>query len=161
MFKEYQSDVFKVLSNDPDLLKLLYHLPQNNNDNPLEKEDILSMENEKKWGIIRDRIKFTPVIRGLDNDPKCRVILYNANRKPQSDNRYNSIQQISFDVFAHADYNDVDMRMSMICDRIHELMFDKRITGLGKVEFESGELLGEVVKDYIGYHLTYKIGSGN
>jgi len=160
-FKQYQTNVFKVLSNDSDLLKILFHLPKHNNDNPLDKEDILSMPSSQKWSIIKDLIKFTPSVRGLDKEPKCRVIFYNENRNPQADNYKVSEQHIRFDIFAHADYNDMDMRLSMICDRINDLMFDKRIAGMGKVEQVGGDIIGSAPEDYIGYYLVYKIGSGN
>ncbi len=60
-FKQYQTNVFKVLSNDSDLLKILFHLPKHNNDNPLDKEDILSMPSSQKLEYYQRPYQIHPI----------------------------------------------------------------------------------------------------
>lgn len=118
------------------------------------------MSEDEKWKIINDRIKTTSKTDDLDNNRKCRLVFYSGSRS-HSNNYKVSEQEIVFDILVHFDYENVDFRMSWICDRINELLFDERVTGIKKITFEGGRPIPSVANEYVGYKLSYIIGSVN
>jgi hypothetical protein len=158
--REHLQKLYKVLTQDETLLRLLYLKPQNAADNPLDpaKPNILSRSD--KWVIIDDVIKTAEVVSDLDTSEKCRVLMYAGRRNPTRNYLF-SDQDFVFDVLVHAKaFDSVDQRLSWICDRVNELLFDKRVTGIGKVEFKSGTPIGSP-NGYSGYRLVYSFGSEN
>lgn len=155
-----QQDLYKLLSTDEKLLRLLYYLPKNAQDDPFSpnKPNILSLPDSQKWSIIEDVLKFTPTYNGLDSTPKCRLLFYPGRRG----NTYNylvALQEINIDVFVHYLANDKDLRLSRICDRVNELLSDEKVTGIGNVKFVRG-INVPAPDDYLGYNLVFSIGSG-
>jgi hypothetical protein len=153
------SDVYKALTSDEILLRLLYYLPSSPIDDPLstDKPNILDMEN--RWDIIRDVIKPIEKTDDLENTPKCRLFVYPGNRN-STGNYLLANQEIVFDILVHIDFQDMDLRLSRICDRINELVCNKKITGIGKVLFDSGGRIGAPA-NYIAYRLIYVFGSAS
>ena len=159
--KENRVDIYKVLTTDETLLRLLYYKPENENDDPLDstKDDILDMDEEDKWTIIEDRIKKTPKVDDLDKEPKCRLLFY-MGRRSKTNNYLYAGQIVVFDVLVHFDFEEVGMRESAICDRVNDLMSNSRVTGIGKVNFEGGDQIS-APEAYTGYRLMYSIGSAS
>ncbi len=160
--RESLQTIYRVLTTDETLLRLLYYKPSDSFDNPLdsEKANILDMDDSQKWAIIQDVIKTTPSVANLDTEPKCRICMYHGTR----DNNRNYLianQKIIFDVLVHFDFDNVDQRLSWICDRLNELMFDKRITGIGRVGFVRGTIIPSSYENYIAYRLIYEFGDFN
>lgn len=160
--RDYQNKIFSTLSTDETTLRLLIYKPTNMFDDPLDtsKPNIMDMDEEERYKYIEDLIYSTPSIDGLDVKPKCRIVVYPGRRKPDSGNYKVSTQEMIFDVFAHKDYNNMDMRCSWICDRISELLFESRIVGMGEIKNYSGKPINAPM-DYTGYQLVFDIGSGN
>jgi hypothetical protein len=163
--RENMQDIFKVFTGDETLLRLLFYKPQNASDDPLStaKPNVLDKPILEKWKIIQDRIKTVPKVDDLDTEPKCRLLFYPGNRH-KTGNYLVSDQDIVIDILVHFDYEDVDQRLEWICDVINELMFDKRITGMGKVTYGGGYpglYLKDTPQGYVGYRLVYSFGSGN
>lgn len=161
--KDMQSTLFSTLSTDETLLRLLIYKPQSQSDSPLDpsKANIMDMAEEQRYDYINDRIYFTPSIDGLDVDtPKCRIVFYPGRRKSDNGNYMVSSQEIIFDVFAHKEYNNMDMRCSWICDRISELLFGSHLVGMGEIKVYNGKPINAPM-DYTGYQLVFDIGSGN
>ncbi|NBI28600.1 hypothetical protein [Chengkuizengella marina] len=158
--RENMKDLYRLFTTDETLLRLLYYKPTHGNDDPIDesKPNILDMDVSERWGIIEDRIKTTPTSENLDKEAKCRLLFY-PGRRSNTDNYYLANQEIYFDVLSHFNYDGRDMRLSWICDHINNLIFDKKITGIGNVLFESGQPI-EAPESYIGYRLRYSIGSG-
>ncbi len=155
-------DIYKVLTTDETLLRLLYYPAINPLDSPLSpsKQNILEMPDEEKWAIILDRIMTTPKVDDLvDDKPKCRLLFYAGDRNVTK-NYLVADQEFVFDVICHLNFDEVDQRLTWICDTINDLLFNKRITGVGKVEFKSGRPIG-APNGYIGYRLRYLFGSEN
>lgn len=154
-----------LLCNDETLLRLLYYKSKHFSDDILSetssRPNILKMDRLKQIEIINHRIKYTPVTKDLVDNPICRIIFYPSPRKPQRGNYMVADQQIDFDIFVHRDYNDMDMRLSKICDRINDLFSNQRVTGLGKSEFVNGRPFTMANEGYIGYAMTYKFGDVN
>lgn len=160
--KKYLQDIYKVFSQDETLLRLLYYQPSNALDSPLDesKENILDKTEEDKWVIIKDKIKFTPTYDGLDKNHICRLFFYAGRRYSDHRNYLIADQDIKIDVFTHSSYNDVDLRLSWLCDHVNSLMFDSRITGMGKIMVKQGTDI-PAPENYVGYQLIYEIGSFN
>lgn len=159
--RKYIQDIYRVLTNDETLLRLLYYLPVDGLDSPLDtnKENIL--DKLDKWDIILDRIVTSPKVDDLlDTEPKCRLLFY-AGRRQSTNNYLLSSQEMVFDVLVHFDFDSVDQRQSWICDRINELICNKEnITGIGKILFQGANGIG-APKGYVGYRMSYSLGSGN
>jgi hypothetical protein len=158
--RENLMDIYRSLTQDETLLRLLFYKPSNASDNPLSptKENILDKSASDKWDIILDRIKTTSKTDDLDNVEKCRILFY-AGRRGNTSNYLVANQQIIFDVLCHFSFEDVDLRSSWINDRLNEILFNSRITGIGKITFEGGSPIN-APNNYVGYRLTYSIGSG-
>ncbi len=158
--RENSIDLYKVFTTDETLLRLLYYQPTNFSDDPLSisKTNILDMSN--KWDIIRDRIRTTEKVDDLDATQKCRLLFYAGKRKSYGDNYLISAQEVVCDILCHFSYDEVDLRLSWICDTVSSLIYDKRITGTRKIRYVTGGNIS-APKGYVGYRLVYEIGSGN
>lgn len=153
--------IFSKFSSDEELLRLLYYKPTNYNDSPLDplKPNVLDLPEEEKWEIIDDLIKKTDKTDDLDEEPKCRILLYSGSRG-NTDNYLLASQDIVFDILVHINiYDVIDDRLDWICDKINELVSGKAITGIGKSLFKNGGNI-PAPKDYVGYRLVYNFGSG-
>lgn len=152
-----------ILIGDDELWKLLYYKPKHGDDDPLQRGSVLeSVDVGERHLIINKRLKHTPVTDdlGVDGDEGiCRIIFYPAPRRPQSGNYAIARQRVNFDIFVHHSFNDVDMRLSKICDRVNKIIFNERISGIGGVTFVDGNPFVMSDEGYIGYTLTYEFGS--
>ena len=154
-------DVYTAFRENEKLLRLLYYKPEDANDNPLDtsKENILDKNTSEKWSIIEDRIVRTAKINDLDDDEKCRLLMYLGNRGNTSNYFYAS-QELIIDVMVHFDFDEVDLRLSWICDTISDIIFNKKVTGVGKVMFGGGRQIN-APEGYVGYRLIYVLGGVN
>lgn len=160
--RENLKAIYKVLVNDETLLRLLYYPPEDIETgeliNPLDPTLPNILDRKDKWDIIKDRIKNTPTFYGLDDESEiCRIYLHPADRH----NTYNyalADQVIKIDAFVHHNINDIDMRLSWICDHVNDLIYDRRITGVGKIKFGGGRPI-PAPEAFVGYELTYELGS--
>jgi hypothetical protein len=161
-FKKYTLDIFNHLITDEELLRLLHYKPTNRLDNPLDpsKSDILTKPEDTKWQIIDDCIMTAPKTSDLEQESKCRLFIYPGVRQPTNGNFLSASQQFNFDIFTHADFQNVDLRNEWICQRISDLVFGEKLTGAGKIVFKGGQPIN-APKDYQGYRLVYEFGSGN
>lgn len=154
--RQHVQDIYKVLTGDETLLRLLYYEPYN----PLDtsNDNILDMPELEKWKIIRDRIKTTRNTDELDVEPKCRLCFFPGRRKGAR-NYLVSDQEFVFDILTHFDFDDYDQRLSWISDRINYLIFDKNIINFGKFVFEDGFAVNPPVAHYSAYELIYTVKS--
>lgn len=160
--KQHIRDIYLRFLEDEQLLRLLYYPPKNGTKTPDPLSpalpDITKMDIDKLWEIRDDRILMTPKTDDLKT-PKCRLLFYAGRRQSTNGNFYFSNQEIICDVFCHYMF-EKDQRSMAICDRINEILFNERITGIGKVLFKQGGQIGGV-NDYVGYKLVFEICSEN
>lgn len=159
MFLEFD-EINKILRSDSDLWKLMYHRSKNYSDDPLIKDDILLFPPAQKNEIINLRLKPSLVTQDLVNDEICRLIFHPSIRKPQSQSYAVATQFVDFDIFVHHSYNDADLRLTKLCDKINDIFNHKDFRGLGKFKFEDGQPF-TFEGTYVGYTLTYSFGSVN
>ncbi|MGD7047084.1 hypothetical protein FZC83_02375 [Rossellomorea marisflavi] len=158
--KQTIDDVFDLLVEDEQLLRLVYHLPKlyGVRPDPLDPSlpNMLDMAVDKRWDIIDKRILQSSKADDLVDNPICRLYVHLGNRLPNSSGSFKvATQDIHIDVLAHEVY-EIDSRIARISDRLNELLIHNRITGLGKVEYVRG-LPHPAPKNYSGYRHTYKV----
>lgn len=154
--KQQMQKVFKLLSKDEELLRLLYYKPEHRDDDPLSvsKMNILEMPEEEKFEIIDDRIATTPKVEDLDSEKKCRVLIYLTRRRAETGNFWVSEQRFVVDVIVHHEFHEADLRLYWICDKINDLMFNQHVAGSGKLTFDDGDDIG-VPNGYVGYRMIF------
>jgi hypothetical protein len=160
--KQNIEDIYKVLTNDETLLRLLINQPTSPTDDPLDptKPNILDMSATDRQALLDDRIYFTKSVDDLTTKEICRIIFYPGNRRTDPSNFQTSSQEFVFDVLAHMSYNNVDVRCQWICDRIEELLFDNKVTGTKSVRKVTGRDL-MLAPNYASYELVFEFGSVN
>ena len=155
--KKCIQDIYKVLSTDENLLRLLYYSnPVNALDSPLDptKSNILNMED--KWDIIFDLIQTSPKVSDLDSVNKCRLLIYPGRRSSTGSYLIGS-QEFVFDILVNMEADLIDQRLSWVCDTVNELLFNERIAGFGKMMFKSGGNIN-CPSEYVAYRLIYEFG---
>lgn len=160
-------DILKVLRNDETLLRLLYYQPEdavNNIPDPLSDSlpDILKMDSKTRNEIRNNHIVKSSKADDLEDNPICRIYIYAGKRIPERD-RNNSYlmaeQQMEINIIVHNDFENEDIRMERILDRLNYLLCLNRITGIGKMDYEDGRPILNAPKNYVGYQVIYKFGS--
>lgn len=159
MYKNIQ-DILNVLWYDEELLRLLHYEPEDirtNTPDPLSPTlpNILEMTEIQQWEIRDKVIMLTPKDDNIIGDRKCVIFAYLGNRRGNKGNFLTADQSVVFDVFCHADFENGDMRSSRIGDRLNELFALERITGIGKMNFDSGRVISRVPSQYVGYQFVY------
>ncbi|RYI30609.1 hypothetical protein EVU96_09340 [Bacillus infantis] len=159
--KDFSIEVEAILV-DEELMRLLHYSPKNGMDDPLDssKPNILDKPSEEKWDIIRHHIVPAIKLDDLEEEKKCKVFYYAGRGNPTNSNYLFSNQEYIFEVLVPYDFQIIDKRLEMICDRINDLVFNKPIGGLGNVLFR-GRTPISVTKDYLGFRLVYEYVSEN
>lgn len=154
-------EVFDYFSTDETLLRLLYYYSNSFSDSPLDdiREDILKRDD--KWDIINDRIKFTQNTDGFDESKKCRICYYSGDRSGHRSNMFSKFQDIIFDVLVHRSFQETDLRMEGILERIDEILKNNKFSSFGSVRELNGKPIGQVAEDYFGYRVIYRFGEFN
>ncbi|WP_299831222.1 hypothetical protein [uncultured Metabacillus sp.] len=155
---ENVNDIVKKFYHDDHLLRLLYYPPTNYSTilDPLDPslENVIDIDEE--WSIRDERILLVPKTNDLEDNPLCRVYLY-AGRRTPTGNYQVAKQEIIVDIVCHSDF-EKDLRSMRISDRINELLFNERITGVGKIDYVGGGQIS-VPSNYVGYSHRYVFGS--
>lgn len=170
--KQAMERLYKLLTNDEILLRLLSNIPKNSLDDPLDpkKPNIMDMPIEKRYEIVENVILPSDKKFELDVAPKmCRLCFYTGSRQPQkhvqsltgrqASNAYVSTQRYNFDVYVHVDIDATDFRLTAICDRIDELLLLKNNTDIGKFVLDFSSLIENTPTGMLGYKLVYSTSS--
>lgn len=153
-------EVEKILL-DEQLLRLLHYSPQHRLDDPLDdtKSDILTLPDEEKWKIIDYNLVSAPKFDDMVNEKLCRIFYYAGEGRPTNSNYKYANQEYVFEIFVHYDYQIIDKRLEMICDRLNELMSEKRVpTTIGKTLFKR-RFPVNAPQGYLGFKLIYEFTS--
>ena len=177
-------DVFGTLSKDEKLLRLLYYKATDKFDDVLIKSDkrpniigngslINSGEYDDKAmttnGIINDTIRLSKVVDDLtDDDPRCRVTTYldALDIVTSANGIINKVLlnvNFTVDIYAHSDFEKIDFRLSKLVSRVYDLLYYKRITGMGEFMLTSSipiDSKEELNGGYVGYRLGFKFSIG-
>lgn len=158
--RENLQSIYKVLTTNEKLLRLLHYTSTDWNDSPLDetKPNILDIPIEQKWAIINDKIKTTNKTDGLDTENKNRILFYPGSRK-STGNYLVADQDVIFDILVHQSFDEVDLRLSWITDTLNDIISHQNIVGIGKIKNKMGGQISSP-QGYIGYRLVYSFGSG-
>lgn len=163
MYKNIQ-DIFKVLRNDEQLLRLLHNEPKNISKkipDPLDSSlpNILDKPPLELTQLKNKLIMSVPKDDDLIKDRKCVIFAYLGDRYSDRRNYVMANQYIMFDVFCHVDFENGDFRSSRIGDRLNHLFALEHVTGFGKVDFERVRIINRVPSQFVGYQYVYEIGA--
>ena len=125
--RENLIELYKVFYNSQPLLKLLNYPSTSYYDDPLAKPDITDQN------VKNDLIKRSIVVDDLTVERnKGRVLIYPNGRYNTSYNYGVADQIVTIDIFVPITMDEVDFRLSWICDHVNSLLHNERITGIGK-----------------------------
>lgn len=147
-------DIVKTFYNDETLLRLLHYPPTNYNDipDPLDKSLPNITDTDDDYSIRDYVIMLAPKTDDLESNPSCRLYLYAGRRTPTS-NYVTANQEVIVDILCHNDY-EKDLRSMKISDRVNELLFDSRVTGMAKIDYVGGSPI-KAPSEYVGYSHKY------
>lgn len=152
-------DIVKIFRFDETLLRLLYYPPKdiaNNIKDPLDDSLDNVLDIDMDWSIRDKRIMLIPKSDDLENNPLCRIYLYAGRRNPTR-NYHVANQEVIIDILCHSDF-EKDLRSMRISDRVNDLLFNERVTGLGKLDYEDGSPISAPL-NFVGYRHVFKFGS--
>lgn len=154
--RQHLMDLYAVFFNNQPLLKLLNYPSNDYFDDPLSKPNITDQN------IKKDLIKRSIVVDDLTIERnKGRLLIYPDVRINTRSNYQFSNQIVNIDILVPIKMDEVDFRVAWICDHVNSLLFNERITGIGKILFRGGNPI-KVGKDgYVGYRLAYEFVSEN
>lgn len=153
-------DILTVLYFDETLLRLLYYPPlnlTNKTPDPLDPSLSNVTDIDPDYVIRYSRIMKAPKDVDLTPDnPMCRMFVYAGRRTPENGNYAMANQEVIIDIFAHNSFEEGDLRLTRISDRLNELFVSEKVTGIGKMEYKNGTPFSSP-KEYVAYQHVFKI----
>lgn len=161
--EELLNNVYKKLISDEILMRLLSCKPEgydqegNYHPNPLsdEIENIVDIESDEYWEKVDRSVILGNKISDLENDSLCRIYITENRSRPVFGNTYMNTQEFSVDIYIHEEYEN-EYRMSMISDRINELLVNNYITEYARVRYAYGNPK-EAPKYYRSFYNVYEV----
>ncbi|WP_249659956.1 hypothetical protein [Lysinibacillus fusiformis] len=165
------TEFYHSLINNEKLLRLLYYIPKDPSDDPLDESKLDVSQLPEKEQILNNLI----VIGDKPNDLSletnfCRICLYTGPRLPQknylkninqfTDNPYSSTQQYIFDIYTPDSVNNIDFRIDWLGEVLNEVLFQEDIEEFGDLRFHSGLPITNLPKGFVGYRWSYIMPSG-
>lgn len=155
--------VYNALTDDEELLRLVYYPPENPIDNtpdPLDKSlnNVRDLPIQEFYKIRTENFKRTPKEDDLTNKRICRIYIYSGRRRSQRGNYLVADQNLTVDCLIHNSFQESDLRLERISDRINKVLVHSRITGMGEIEYIDGGSIG-APKEYVGYRHIYKFAT--
>lgn len=151
-------DVYKYIVSQEDLLRLLAYDSVAFSDSPLSesKVNILDMPTVDRKELLDRHVLRTSKSDDLEVDmPITRLCIYPGKRGNKNGYVLGE-QDIVFDVYATHTIDQVDFRVSWICDTLNSVVNHKDIAGIGKFRYVMMQPINTVPKGYIGYKLVYQ-----
>ena len=160
---QHFNNFFDVIANDDKLLRLLVHKSKNLLDDPLSPTKPGIVGSPTYFDVIKQNIIRAPKFTDLPDKAICRICMYLGHNIKQR-NRMASekvfIQEVVIDVYVHIDeYEVVDIRSLKICDRLNDLLYDQRVSGVSKVDSPETYSIPNAPTGYIGYKMIFSFGS--
>jgi len=159
--KDFSLQIEKVLI-DEELMRLLVYPAKHRLDDPLsvDKPNILEMGEDELWNLIDLHLVSAIKLDDLESNKICRVFYFAGDGRQTNSSYLFSNQEYNFDVLVPYEYQIKDKRLEMICDRLNELIFDKRIGGVGKTLFKRRHPINSP-NGYLGFRLVYEFCKEN
>lgn len=164
--------VYKQLTTDEVLLRLLHYESVNQQDSPLSeaKPNILDMEIDEKFKIIDNVIYTTDKKFKLDLESRFSRINYYLNeRKPEKvyssgarkliNNPLVSRQELVVDVHTNIEIDRIDMRQWQIVERVEYLLNNKIYKQFTGLKLSYSYVISNTPDGFVGYRLIYYVMS--
>lgn len=138
--REVVSNIYQLLINDEQLLRLLWYKPQQlDGIDPLDPALLNVKDMADYWDIVNNRIMLAEKENDLVNEPICRLYISAGRRRPVFNNYLLATQEIVISMYIHEDF-EMDMRSAWISDRINELIALEYVEGAmnQRMEFVAG-----------------------
>ena len=138
--REVVSNIYQLLINDEQLLRLLWYKPQQlDGIDPLDPSLLNVKDMADYWDIVNNRIMLAEKENDLLECPICRLYISAGRRRPVFNNYLLATQEIVISMYVHEDY-EMDMRSAWISDRINELIALEYVEGAmnQRMEFVAG-----------------------
>lgn len=138
--REVVSNIYQLLINDEQLLRLLWYKPQQlDGIDPLDPSLLNVKDMADYWDIVNNRIMLAEKENDLLEFPMCRLYISAGRRRPVFNNYLLATQEIVISMYVHEDY-EMDMRSAWISDRINELIALEYVEGAmnQRMEFVAG-----------------------
>ncbi len=165
------TEFYHSLVNDEKLLRLLYYIPKDRLDDPLDDLKVDVSQLPEKDSILNSLIVIGDKTSDLASETNiCRICLYTGARMPQksylknlnqfTDNPYSSTQQYIFDIYTPDSVNNIDFRLDWLGEVLNEVLFQEDVEEFGDLRFHSGLPISNVPKGFVGYRWIYIMPSG-
>lgn len=165
------TEFYHSLINDEKLLRLLYYIPKDRLDNPLDDLKVDVSQLPEKDSILKNLIVIGDKTNDLASETNiCRICLYTGPRMPQknylknlnqfTDNPYSSTQQYIFDIYTPDFVNNNDFRLDWLGEVLNEVLFQEDVEEFRELRFHSGFPIPNIPKGFIGYRWIYIMPSG-
>lgn len=137
--RQIMGNIYKLLINDEELLRLLYYFPRDSvNLDPLDDELENIKDREDYWDIVEDRIMLAEKDADLNGKAICRIYISAGRRRPVFNSYLLVTQEVVVSIYAHEKYVK-DSRSEAISDRVSELLALEHINGsFGRLEYFGG-----------------------
>lgn len=148
--------IYKVLSEDEELIRLLWYLPYNGErEDPLsdQLDDLVDKDSDLYWDIVDERILLRKKLNDIEDKKLCRIYFNVGKSRPVFNNHLLAEQDFMIFIYTHDDYES-DMRNTWISDRINNLIVNKGIAGIGEIKMKGGDPL-DAPKEYTLYRHVY------
>ena len=134
--REVIGNVYQILINDEQLLRLLKYKPKNKTKvDPLDSTLPNIIDSDDYWDFVDERILLTNKIDDIESKELCRLYISSGRRRANGNNHLMANQQIVIDCFVHEDYQS-DLRSEWILDRLNDLLALENIEGsIGKIDY--------------------------
>ncbi|MBI6863882.1 MULTISPECIES: hypothetical protein [Lysinibacillus] len=165
------TEFYHSLINNEKLLRLLYYIPKDQFDDPLDESKLDVSQLPEKEHVLKNLIVIGDKPSDLSLETNfCRICLYTGPRLPQknylkninqfTDNPYSSTQQYIFDIYTPDSVNNIDFRMDWLGEVLNEVLFQEDVEEFGDLRFHSGLPITNLPKGIIGYRWSYIMPSG-
>ena len=154
MQAKYLDDFYVRVSQDETILRYLTYKPTNASDNPLSPTKPNIVGTARHDAILGRNILPIPKNDDIESDSICRICMYMGS-STRTSNPFNYRHRVVIDTFVHNEtFENVDGRLGKITDQLDNLLVNKHVTGMGKVEnIDSGEIAAP--RGYVGYRNVY------
>ncbi|WP_107924844.1 hypothetical protein [Lysinibacillus parviboronicapiens] len=166
----YLSKFYTALKEHEKLLRLLYYMPKNHLDDPLDESKMDISQLPEKDLIINNLLVVGEKTSDLIDSHFSRICLYTGPRTPQkhylkstnqfTDHPYSSTQQYIFDIYTPVAINNIDFRLDWLGEMLNEVLFQEDIEEFGDMRFHSGIPIVNTPEGFVGYRWIYIIPSG-
>ena len=137
--REAIDSIYQILTEDEDLLRLLYYKPKSETGIDPFSSTLLNVKDMTDyWEIVNDRIVLAEKVSDLVEKPICRIYISAGRRRGKFESYVLATQEIVTTIYVHEDY-EKDMRIARISDRLSKLLVLEHHNGMiGKLEYAGG-----------------------